>query len=223
MKAIIVFVLLTALLVSMGCNTQQSQEPNDKKMEVVYPIKTEAPSKKEEQIEAKKEQKVQETVQNIDKKREENKVVSAKEPAVGAKAKNTEGSSEAPIVENIAPPKKEENWPKESPKEASVSKEGKQKEAGPAKKFFYLRIISLPHHVYYQGRAEGIVKHLKNKGIENAEARVSQDPKGNKYWVVDVGKFDDPSVPQAKELKDKVSEMKYEGAQSFKDSWFIER
>ncbi len=85
------------------------------------------------------------------------------------------------------------------------------------KKQYYLRIISLDKHEYFQKRAQGIADHLKNKGgINNAIVRQS-----GRYWVIDIGGYPSMRSKEAKNVHEKIKNMRYEGIYQFKDAYFI--
>lgn len=88
-------------------------------------------------------------------------------------------------------------------------------------KKFYLRIISLPLHDYYHKKASSIAEYLKKKeGIKDVVARKSHN-KNTEFWVVDIGNFNSPKTADAKELQNKIRNLKYEGSRQFQDAYFL--
>jgi outer membrane biosynthesis protein TonB len=211
MKTVCIFsLLLLAMLVA--CQSTQHSEP-------AYPLKS-SENQNSEKL-AKNDKKASQTVNEIEEKRkeEEKKSKAAKdEKAALDKTKKASEVSELPILEPL-PEKKTTETTKENKKEKAAKKGTPPVES---KKFFYLRIISLEHHEYYQVKTKQIAEFLKGQGFKEAKARVSKDPKGEKYWVVDIGQFDTVSTEAAKEFKEKIRQMKYEGVQQFKDAYYIQ-
>ena len=222
------YLVIVLLIVVAGCSTTQSREE-----EPSYPQKTEQPPAADKQP-AKPEPKEDKASQDAKKQAELEKkaqtAVNKIEIERQKQQKETlpadpKSKTEVAVATKITI--KNEPMPEEPRPKAPEKKETPVAKVKPAKKnlkkFFHLRIISLPHHhKYYQDRVQGIVKFLKKKGIKDAIARTSSDRKGNKYWVVDVGKFEEEESIEAKALKEKIRNMKYEGIYQFKDALYYQ-
>lgn len=91
------------------------------------------------------------------------------------------------------------------------------------KAYYHLRTISLPtKHSYYHDNAIKVQNFLKEKNFEHVIVREASNKKGEKFWVVDVGKFTSDKSPEAKELQTKIRSLKYNNLQQFKYAFFVE-
>ncbi len=128
----------------------------------------------------------------------------------------------------LPPPLPEPEKPKVSeaipvkPVEAPVKPKEEPKPIAPAKKYYHLRIISYEYHPYYQEEANKIQKFLKKEHSLEADVREASNKKGDKYWVVDVGKFESENAPEAKEFAKKVKGIQYQRGKQFHDAFFVQ-
>ena len=89
------------------------------------------------------------------------------------------------------------------------------------KKYYYLRIISLPKFKYYKKNAMKVKKFMDEKYPDKTiKVRSAQDKEKNEYWVIDIGKFKKIDK-KAKEFRKEVQNIRYQKRRDFSSSFFL--
>ena len=232
-------ILLVMIIVIAGCSSNQSRHnPSEAQPKVVYPV-TPAKSKEQTAAEQKKlkrwkrpKPKKQKKPKPKRLKRKKQKKAQEMVKAIEAKHQGSQPEKQAvkpaekiqkqlpEVVMDSTPPAKTSAMKKTiTPPREKKAKTDPKKVKG--KSEYYLRIVSLAHHEYYQKKAEGIVAHLKKEGFANTKMRSASGPGEKKYWVVDIGPYKSIKDPEVDKLKGKIRDIKYEGVRQFKDPYFL--
>lgn len=153
------------------------------------------------------------------------KVIVIDKPATETiKVANPPATSTYPVEKVNVAPQESHKVPavKEAPVVAKTAKETTAEDAAEKskEKSFHLRVISLPYHELYHKSAQKIANFIKKEKGLQAHAHASAN-KTEKFWVVDVGKFDTPNTAEAKAFQKSIQEMKYENTYQFKDAYYI--
>lgn len=88
------------------------------------------------------------------------------------------------------------------------------------KPFYTLRLIALDQRPYYHAQCTKIEDLLKKNDVSDVFIYEASDKKGNKYWVVDAGRFDSETSTEAKEFAEKMRGMKFEGRTQFTQAYY---